>query len=52
MTKDELIEAANKFFSDRTRSQAETRNDLQEVADEIEVMIESLDPNETDSKSR
>lgn len=43
MTKEELREHVQKFYSDTTRSRAETRSALEDIADEIDLLIESLD---------
>ncbi|BAO58553.1 hypothetical protein FDH89_gp09 [Pseudomonas phage phiR18] len=42
MTKDELMEAVRGFYGDTSRSREETRELLEEVRDEIDILIESL----------
>ena len=39
----ELKETVDRFFTDKSRSRAETKDDLETLRDEIEVMIESLE---------
>jgi hypothetical protein len=43
MTTAELLEAVNRYYEDRTRTQSETAEGLTEVRDEIEIMIDTLD---------
>lgn len=38
-----LIMAVREFYSDTSRSRDESRDDLQELRDEINIMLESLD---------
>jgi hypothetical protein len=49
VTKKEVMDTLNSFFGDTTRSQAETRSELEEIVDEIEVMIDMLDVDEDES---
>lgn len=43
VTLEELKAALDGYFNDRSRPAAETRDGLQEVADDIDTMIASLD---------
>ena len=43
MSINELRKAVTDFFSDRSRSQQETRNDLLDLIDEMQMMVESLE---------
>lgn len=42
MTTDELMQQVNAYIGDTSRSTTETREGLEEVRDEIEIMIEAL----------
>lgn len=42
MTQQELINAVQEFFSDKSRSPQETREGLEAAAAEIEILIDSL----------
>ncbi len=43
MTKEQLIAALMAFYGDTSRSREETKEVLQDVAAQIEMLIESLD---------
>lgn len=43
MTLDEAKEAINKFFSDTGNSRAETRDGLEELREEINMLLDALD---------
>jgi len=46
MTIDELRKHVQTFFSDTSRSPAQTKEDLLNLVDEIEMMAESIDTGE------
>jgi len=41
--KDEIIKKINKLFGDTSQSQEATREQLEEIRDEIEMLLASLD---------
>jgi len=43
LTYDELLGHVNDFWADRQRTQGETKDLLQQLSAEIEIMIEALD---------
>lgn len=43
---DEVLDLVNDFFSDKTRTQGETKSHLRDLRDEIDVMIDSLEDDE------
>lgn len=43
MNIDQVQDAVNRFFSDRSRPASETRAALEELRDDIEVKIDSLE---------
>lgn len=42
MTKEDLLEAIQKFFGDKSRSREETKDGLEEAIAEIEMFLEAL----------
>lgn len=48
MTKAELMAHVQTFYSDKTRSRAETRDALEDIQGEIEMLVESLYDDEPD----
>lgn len=43
MTEDELLEAVTRFYSDTSRSRAETKEVLENLITELEMLISTLD---------
>lgn len=43
MTIEEIKEIVNKYFGDTSRSQDDTRAGLQELMEEIEILLDSLE---------
>ncbi|MCE3602732.1 hypothetical protein LXA47_03855 [Massilia sp. P8910] len=48
MNKDELRAHVQAFYSDTSRSRAETRDALEDIQEEIELLVESLYDDEPD----
>jgi hypothetical protein len=48
MTYNQLKDAVMEFFGDTSRSRAATKSGLRGIADEIEILIESLGSDEAD----
>ncbi|MDG9784667.1 hypothetical protein [Metapseudomonas otitidis] len=42
-TKEQIVETIKEFYGDTSRSREETREALEEVRDELEILIESLE---------
>jgi hypothetical protein len=50
MTKEQLLKAIDDFFSDTSRSQSQTWNDLQDAISHAQMLCESLpDPDDVDA---
>lgn len=50
MTIEELIEEVTAYFSDTSRSRSETREGLECLSNEIEVLLDTLDDDEDDDE--
>jgi hypothetical protein len=46
MSSDEIIEKIREFFSDTTRSRAETLDELNKICSEVEMMIAVMEDEE------